>query len=490
MRKRYLAGSLAAVMLLSGMQIPASAEPFPDDFLPEWVPADFYEAVKFENQYGNTLCKDGYVCFVQRERTNDDSFYYTTDISGSLLDEYWGGAINRTYTFEMPQMPETDDDESWRAFDQLCYDIGLPSFMVENGANIDPYFVYKVTVYDMLADTALDITWNYMKEGRDTPIHSHTYAFEADGSGNVTETDIFGWLPDSITEFKAFTAANDAVSLHEGYLVYADDVSYDGGFDVTVTQEGAAQLSELLDYDINRVEIIPDVGGQGHNVRVYEAGNAGKVKITFTQEQSWNPGGFGAESEDHYFDVAEDGTITETEPFSSPVGDCNGDGVFDSADAEMLMQYLLGNSTLTVPEKADLFVDQKINARDLTVMKQMLLRQDGGWTDDALAVTLTLSTPYQWKAIDAAKTTPFTVETEEGQIQDGAHVHIMLYDADTGYQLGEFLRTDSSRWECMAELDVTDACTMQFYAKLTAEPQYEVKSNTVTISFSEVPPPA
>ncbi len=59
------------------------------------------------------------------------------------------------------------------------------------------------------------------------------------------------------------------------------------------------------------------------------------------------------------------------------VGDINLDGSVSAADAVMLFRYLLGNEQLNDEQagRADMNADRKLNAKDLTLLKRMLLRQ-------------------------------------------------------------------------------------------------------------------
>ena len=58
-------------------------------------------------------------------------------------------------------------------------------------------------------------------------------------------------------------------------------------------------------------------------------------------------------------------------------GDVNRDGNVSLADAAMLCKYLLGDVQLNDEQakQADMNADRKINAKDLTLLKRMLLRQ-------------------------------------------------------------------------------------------------------------------
>ena len=54
-------------------------------------------------------------------------------------------------------------------------------------------------------------------------------------------------------------------------------------------------------------------------------------------------------------------------------GDVNADGECTIADAVMLVQYLLGKGSVTVPEQADLDGNKRLNAVDLSLLKHILL---------------------------------------------------------------------------------------------------------------------
>ena len=68
-------------------------------------------------------------------------------------------------------------------------------------------------------------------------------------------------------------------------------------------------------------------------------------------------------------------TVERRTPVSG--GDINRDGNVSVADAVMLCKYLTGNEQLNGEQakQADLDDNQLINAIDLTLLKQMLLRQ-------------------------------------------------------------------------------------------------------------------
>ncbi|MBQ8011708.1 MAG: dockerin type I repeat-containing protein, partial [Oscillospiraceae bacterium] len=66
-------------------------------------------------------------------------------------------------------------------------------------------------------------------------------------------------------------------------------------------------------------------------------------------------------------------------PIAEPTGDLNGDGALTVADAVQLRKYLLGAPD-AVPSDwtaADMYMDGRLDAFDLSIVKKMLLNQEG-----------------------------------------------------------------------------------------------------------------
>ena len=66
--------------------------------------------------------------------------------------------------------------------------------------------------------------------------------------------------------------------------------------------------------------------------------------------------------------------LQDTVPDTYQYGDVNGDGLVNSADAEMLLSYLLCSGDITYPWAADLNHDFRLDAVDLALLKRMLLK--------------------------------------------------------------------------------------------------------------------
>ena len=341
--------------------------------LPEWVPQNFVDALKFDNQYGKTHIEDGVICCV-RKQSKDERYSYQTEYSEISEDQI---LLSETYDLVMPEKPDESDFEAYEAYQKLLDEIGLPSFYVDMNIQID--FCYEVSVY--LPDTSqeLAVNWLTMVSGRDEPSEVINLTFETTAEGSITETDLYGWLPDSITEYNDFYTENQGISVHNGYIVYCDNVAIDGGYSVIPEQKGTAKV-ELVTKDlVKKAEIIETVGSSGHTLMVYKPVTPGTIKMTFTQMQEWNPDGLGTTETTQCYAIAEDGTITEIEEgdvIEVTLGDCNLDGTFSVADVIMLQKWLLAVPDVHLDnwEAADFTKDGRLNAFDLVLMKRELLK--------------------------------------------------------------------------------------------------------------------
>ncbi|MDE6088439.1 MAG: dockerin type I repeat-containing protein, partial [Oscillospiraceae bacterium] len=234
-----------------------------------------------------------------------------------------------------------------------------------------PYFYYQVTVYQPIADGTFSVSWLEKREGFEKPVRQTDLSFQIE-NGIIEETDCYGWLPDCIKEFSTF----GTISLHDNYIVYCDDVCYDGGYDVTFTQSGTTELREVRRYNIAVSREFALDGGTGHVVIVYEPVSAGSVKATWLQERPWETWGNAEEIETAYFEIQEDLSIQEIQEnqFTDPVqNDITGDGVFDILDLIALQKWLLGKGELANWKNADFNTDGIVNIYDLCLLKKELL---------------------------------------------------------------------------------------------------------------------
>ncbi|MDE6730729.1 MAG: hypothetical protein K2J71_08135, partial [Oscillospiraceae bacterium] len=251
MRKKLVAFVLALFCCSPVLDCTAFAQEEP--VVPDWIPRNFEQALEFENTYGKTHIMDGMICCVQKRSV--DYYQYETVLSGSVDSESVRILSEASYYFAMPDVSDSENSE-----DYLEY----PEYFES------PNFYYQVTVYQPLADGTFSVSWLKNREGFETPISQTDLSFQME-NGTIEETDCYGWLPDCMEEFHTFRQENGTVSLHDNYMIYCDDVCYDGGYDVTLKQSGTTELREISHYNIALSSQFPaDPGGMGHVVIVYE----------------------------------------------------------------------------------------------------------------------------------------------------------------------------------------------------------------------------
>lgn len=383
MNKKLVAMMSAMVMCFSAIPIcTAYAETDVDvmpeipvdvqDVLPEWIPQNFTEALDFDNTYGKTHIEDGLICCV-RVKSKDERLEYSTGYSD---DSQFELLLNETYNFELPEKPDESDEEAYQEYLDFLYSNGISEFEVENDL-IYINFEYEVTVYSLKATESVEINWiEKHKNSGNTDIT--TLSFESSADGEVTETDLYGWLPDTMGEGYSFMKENGEISVHDDYIVICSDICWDGGYSMVVEQDGMAKL-ELAEKEASSYRYIaPVCGGSSTEVQLYKPVTSGTVKVTFKEARTWEADGKEVNKVVKCYNVSEDGTITEideSEVTQLNIGDCNLDGKVGIADVVTLKKWLMGSGELECWQNADFNNDNKIDVFDLVLMKQSLLEK-------------------------------------------------------------------------------------------------------------------
>lgn len=362
MNKKLTAMISALVMCFSAVPYTASAEDATE--IPDWVPQTFTEALHFNNKYGRTHIEDGLICCV-RNKSLDERYEYTTEYSGDTQLEVLS---SDTYNFVMPEKPDESDTEAYQEYLDFLHQNYISESYVEyfGNDNIKANFEYEVTVYGMNPASSAEINWIKKYKETDETMNTETFSFESSEDGEITQTDIYGWFPDCLGECNL-----EKISIVNGCIVYCDDVCYDGGFSLIFEQTGTAELECVASGDFYGTSVMPALPGSSPTVvRAYKPLNAGQVKVTFTQAQDWK-GGMVGETVVKYYDVDEDGNITEIDGIKA--GDCNGDGQFTISDVVMFQKWLSGTGELTNWKNADFTYDNNLDIFDLTLMKQAVI---------------------------------------------------------------------------------------------------------------------
>lgn len=307
--------------------------------MPEWIPTDFETAMKFANTYGATHIEDGLLCIVTRQ---EDSQYltYETTLGGTSK------VIGKIDTLVSYQAPDVEDPFA-----------------------IVPYYSFDIKVYDF--EKAGSFSFERTIYHNQNKYSSVQYTFEIGDDLNITETDIYSWLPDCSGEYDAYNAKNGTLSLHDNYLVVCDTDT-----DGMTTEQRLFQEGKGLFEEVHKQTYFPLgtqlIGGFSDMIRLYEPISAGLVKATW--ETKLNSGEL-ISSTTKSFRIGMDMTvspISETEFDNVDKADINGDGRLTIADITIFQSYLMGKWRYEGYKMPDLCEDGRIDVYDLIIMRRML----------------------------------------------------------------------------------------------------------------------
>ncbi len=174
----------AAALAAFPAALPAFADDTAPAALPEWVPTSYEEAMNFRNMHGYTYAADGVICTVFRETVPDN--LPASEIEDPINAEGEGFVHLSSEIYYSP-------DESTKGTVKR----------------------FEVCVWQAEAAGTLSVSFMNGEEVL------RSYSFASDDAKNVTETDIYSWLPDCFAEYDKYEKANGAVSTHGRYMVFA-----------------------------------------------------------------------------------------------------------------------------------------------------------------------------------------------------------------------------------------------------------------------------
>ncbi|MBR2914014.1 MAG: dockerin type I repeat-containing protein [Oscillospiraceae bacterium] len=362
-KRRTLALLSAAALGIMSANFSASA--LTQEIPPDWIPNSFAQAMQFENTYGkHHIGEDGLICCVRKEQIGKNDYEIGTD----------GSTANHTvisqdfYEFAMPEKPDKSDTKSYDAYLKALEELGLTEFEAEHPMSVG--FRYEVIVYRPLSEGTLRLDWS---AGFDHSNPNAVMEFDIAEGGTITQTDLSAWLPDSITEWEKFHAANKGVNIMDGYIVYCGQVAHDGGYQLYTEQNGAGRAELIQDYSVSRTTLTAFGGGLTNTIMVYKPLTPGKISLNFTEKREWETEVLSETTK--YYEIGEDLSIQEiSESAFEPklMGDCNLDGKFSVTDIVMFQKWLLGDGTLASAKNVDMNDDSVVNVFDLAFMKKLL----------------------------------------------------------------------------------------------------------------------
>lgn len=237
--------------------------------LPEWIPDSFDSALDFRNTYGATLVKDGLVCVVFKE-----------SMAGSSDDEQGAPRYEIRTTEGVMEELRRERYISEDSGTGDCYEVAVyyaPKKQGEFAVALTDKWIQICIMPENGYDPVMENNSLAQKAGIDLGgVNAAAfYSFAVDEDMEITETDIYGWLPDCAAEYKAYKEKNGAVSAKDDLVVVCIDkaigtaYSWNYVFDEDMFREALVSSCSLE--TAKRVD-----GGTQRFVTVYKALNDGK----------------------------------------------------------------------------------------------------------------------------------------------------------------------------------------------------------------------
>lgn len=337
--------------------------------LPQWIPSDLSSAVQFDNQYGATHIEDGYICCVRRMTNNGKGYTqrcYMDDLAKG--EKYNCQVYSKVFSF--PEAVSSGEE----GYDEYIAELGKLGIREKDIPYAKTDVCYSVNVFKPNPESRINIYWNKMR-GNLKSDYSSEYAlnFSVDRDGNITETDLFGWLPDCLAEAKEYIESNGNISVHDEYVIFC---SVGFSFRVDPTQEGTSEIKMRYDFPLEPAGLIDIVGSMCGEVIIYKATIPGTLTVDFHYSggtSQYEPKDK-AECSFRFDNDLKASIISKEECVPHISGDCNYDGIVGISDVVVLQRWLLGTGASITAANADMNKDGIIDAFDLISLKKLLIR--------------------------------------------------------------------------------------------------------------------
>ena len=237
-----------------------------------WIPYDFGSAMYFHNNYGNTKVEGNLICIVYHV---PDFYKMSADIS-TFMREGGTAAENEyecnTFTFDF-NLTNTSSRRS-----------NVKTSKISGSSSVGYHYEALMIMNNCAEGFDIDISLENTNTRKSSD--SVRYTFVND-EGQLKETDIYDWLPDSVPEFNEYIDKNGNISLRDGLLVYCKNINTSTGESLNVEQTGSGKLGLVVDTYISKDNIIQAVGGANSMMKVYKGETEGNVDITFNSGREW-----------------------------------------------------------------------------------------------------------------------------------------------------------------------------------------------------------
>jgi len=296
MKNKLIAFLTTGLMMTSAVAIPpvyAEEEAESDsllDYLPDWTPKNFGDAMRLYNKYGSSPVEDNYICLV-RPVPFDKKDDYEISYGGSMYYINTPACFSLgTYDIEIPEKPDPEDYGAVRAYENYCDSIGLYTHdysFFENYANDPSRYVFQVDMFRVLK--GYDLTVSMLKKSGDNYTETYKYSFE-NTDGTVVQTDIYSWLPDSVPEFNDYVSVHGTASVNDCFIVYCSEVNSSTGASLKMEQSGEGKVKKVRESYCTPFDIMPTLDGEtSRSVILYQAAADGNVDIKWTVGREWSP---------------------------------------------------------------------------------------------------------------------------------------------------------------------------------------------------------
>lgn len=302
MKHKAISFLTAALMLSSAVTVPPVQAEDDQSYnsvigtLPDWTPTDFVSAMKLFNSHGKCYLADEYICMVRPVlKSKKDSYGYLFSGSMTYINTP-AGTGRRILELDIPEKPDPDDTEAFKAYEAYCDSIGLYSHdysFFESYAGDEDHYVFDVEMFHVLDGLDLNIMC-YETKGEEN-IVTDTYTFE-NHDGTTVQTDIYSWLPDCTKEVRDFYNKYGTASVHDSYIAFVSDINRTTGESLLMTQSGDGAVEEYMTSSAYDFELVPMDGVTPPSVILYKPVADGNVDI------SWKRGRRESETDKFIYD--------------------------------------------------------------------------------------------------------------------------------------------------------------------------------------------
>ena len=243
-----------AAAVLSAAVLGCGAVSFPalsaaDAVVPEWVPQDYASALEFVNTYGTTRVIDNKVCLVFAEPIIPEG-----DIP-----------VQPPYVLNTPN----------GGMRELYREIFLPpeDLRTENAVQLE--------VISVVGFVEARFSFEFSPKPP-SEANVHAYSFYTDRNFETTETDVYGWVPDSPIEFQNYKKGNGAISVHGNQIAFCITNTSGTQYSWHEMEYDTEAANKLLVSGCNGKSIEsgpPVTGGSSNSVHVYEANKDGPLTL-------------------------------------------------------------------------------------------------------------------------------------------------------------------------------------------------------------------